>query len=241
MTEYFSFLIRIGAPPRTMAVRHEKDGGAVDRKWRLLISVVSGLAAAGLFALYSAQMQSQVEQERREALERYGGETVSVCVAARGIDPGESLDEDNVRVEEWVPGLLPEDALTSLRDVVGRTATSRIPKHAAISSAYFERRDHDSEVPKGTVAIAVPTDSEHAVGGSLKRGETVDVYVVKDGVSNRLCSAEVLDTSSLANGGGSLEWVTLAVKAESSHEVLSATAIGPLSIVRPGPAAEEGE
>mgnify|MGYP000388139028 CR=1 FL=1 len=66
------------------------------------------------------------------------------------------------------------------------------------------------QVPRGTVAISVASDAEHAVGGSLARGDEVDVYVADASVADRLTRAEVLDTSVLADGGGDLSWVTLA-------------------------------
>ena len=226
-------------PPRTIAIRHRWMGVLVDKKKRLLVSVVAGAGAAILFALYAMQMQGQIEQERRSAIERYGGESVATCVATRDIDPGETLDETNVRVEEWVGGLLPDEPVLSLRDAVGRTATSAIPKRAPISSVYFERRDSKTAVPKGSVAVAVSVDSEHAVGGALERGETVDVYLTKDAVASRLCSADVLDTSVLANGGGSLEWVTLAISEENAREVLAATTAGSVSLAKPASAAKD--
>ena len=88
---------------------------------------------------------------RREALESYGGDLVVVCVATRDIEPGDTLDESNVAVEEWVASLLPPDAVTSLADVAGKMATSRIPQRAVLCPAYMETRAGDIEVPDGHV------------------------------------------------------------------------------------------
>ena len=106
---------------------------------------------------------------RRETLESYGGDLVAVCVATRDIEPGDTLDEGNVAVEEWVASLLPPDAVTSLADVAGKVATSRIPQRAVLCPAYVEARAGDLEVPDGCVAVSVASDAEHAVGGALAR------------------------------------------------------------------------
>ena len=204
------------------------------RKTRLVWSIACGVAAAALVLVYVASVRAEAARAQQDALERYGGDLVSVCVATRDIEPGETIDEGNTRVEEWVASLLPNEALTSLADAHGKTATSRIPKRAPLSSAYFERRDGTIEVPRGKVAVSVASDPEHAVGGALERGERVDVYVSKDGVTDRLVSAEVLDTSALADGGGDMNWVTLAVGESSVKELITAAVQGTVSLAVPG-------
>lgn len=199
-----------------------------------MLSALSGVAAAALFMLYASGVRVEAEQQRRETLERFGGELVSVCVALRDIEPGEEIDEGNVAVEEWASSLLPADALTSLSASVGKTATSRIPKRAPLSGVYFERREDAASVPKGKVAVSVPCGAERAVGGALERGDSVDVYVTNGSVADRLTSAEVLDTSVLAEGGGDLAWVTLAVDPSAVRELLAATSAGAVSLVAPG-------
>lgn len=203
------------------------------RKTRLVWSIACGVAAAALVLVYVASVRAEAARAQQDALERYGGDLVSVCVATRDIEPGETIDEGNTRVEEWVASLLPNEALTSLADAHGKTATSRIPKRAPLSSAYFERRDGTIEVPRGKVAVSVASDPEHAVGGALERGERVDVYVSKDGVTDRLVSAEVLDTSALADGGGDMNWVTLAVGESSVKELITAAVQGTVSLAVP--------
>lgn len=204
------------------------------RRTRLMLSALSGVAAAALFMLYASGVRVEAEQERRETIERFGGELVSVCVALRDIEPGEEIDEGNVAVEEWASSLLPADALTSLSASVGKTATSRIPKRAPLSGVYFERREDAASVPKGKVAVSVPSGAERAVGGALERGDSVDVYVTNGSVADRLTSAEVLDTSVLTEGGGDLAWVTLAVDPSAVRELLAATSAGAVSLVAPG-------
>ena len=56
---------------------------------------------------------------------KYGGDRAEVCVAARDIDVGETLDETNVITQEWLTSLLPRDAATELRQVRGDFAYSQ--------------------------------------------------------------------------------------------------------------------
>lgn len=203
------------------------------RRTRVVLSVISGVAAAAIAFLYVSSVRAEAERMQREALQRYGGELVNVCVATRDIDPGETLDETNVVVEEWVAALLPPDAAASLREVVGKTATSRIPKRAVLCPVYTEPREPALDTPSGLVAVSVAVDEAHAVGGALEGGDEVDVYVSKDAVANRLGSAVVIETSVEATDGGKLAWVTIGVKPEAVSEVLAATTSGAVTLVAP--------
>ncbi|MDM8300466.1 Flp pilus assembly protein CpaB [Collinsella tanakaei] len=211
------------------------------RRTRIAISALCGVAAAALALSYASSVRSEAERMRRETLESYGGDLVAVCVATRDIEPGDTLDESNVAVEEWVASLLPPDAVTSLADVAGKVATSRIPQRAVLCPAYVEARAGDLEVPDGCVAVSVASDAEHAVGGALARGDAVDVYVSKDAVADRLTSARVLDTSALATGGGEVSWVTLAVEPSCVQELLAAMSLGQVTLVVPGEMPKTGQ
>lgn len=204
------------------------------RRYRLLISAVCGIAAVALSLTYASSVRAEAERAQRETLERYGGDLVEVCVATRDIEPGDQLDEGNVAIEEWVASLLPSDACTSLSDVAGKVATSRIPQRAVLCPAYTEARGDALEVPDGSVAVSVGVDEEHAVGGALASGDAVEVYVSKDAVADRLTQARVLDTSVIATGGGELSWATLAVEPKAVQELLAAMSRGQVTLAVPG-------
>lgn len=207
------------------------------RRTRLLASAVAGIAAMALSLAYAAQVRAAAEAAQSEAIARYGGELVEVCVAARDIEAGESVDENCVVVQEWVASLLPQDAYTALRDLAGKEATSRIPKNAVVSAGYFEQSERVLSVPKGKVAVSVAVDAEHAVGGAVAIDDYVDVYVSKDGVADRLCGARVIDTS-VQEGEGAIEWATLAVDPENVSELLAGTARGSISLTVPAAVSE---
>ena len=210
------------------------------RGTRILISLACGVLAAACAYLYAADVRAEAEGVREELLAQYGGDTVAVCVATREIEPGETLVESDVSLEDWVPSLLPTDAETSVRDVAGRQVTSRVPEGAVLCSAYFERHDDALEVPAGMVAVSVPPAEEHAVGGAVMPGDRVDVYVSQGGVADRLCNAQVIDTSArVAEAeGAAVTWVTLAVSPDRVSEVLAATAVGSVSLTLPGASLE---
>ena len=157
----------------------------MNRSRRLAISAFAGLAAALVCFMAVTGAHRDAERVEQEMLAQYGGELTSVCVASREIEPGEKIDEGNVVVTEWVSTLLPQGAITGLSSVLGRTATAQIPAHAPLAEAYFEQREGAVDIPRGMVAVSVASDPEHAVGGILTRGETVDVYALGDAYRSR--------------------------------------------------------
>ena len=203
---------------------------------RLAISVASGILAFALASWYGASIRAEAARERQELLAAYGGEVVSVCVATRDVDAGELIDEGDIELTEWVAGLLPADSATSIDEVVGKRAKSNIPARAVLCPAYFQERGGTLEVPEGMVAVSVPVDSAHAVGGTLACGDTVDVYLAGTGIADRVCRAQVIATSADETGGTSadLSWVTVAVAPDRVSELLAATAKGSVSLVVPG-------
>lgn len=216
------------------------------KKARVVVSVASGLLAALLTCWYVTSVREEAQVRQREAIESYGGDVTRVCVATRDIEPGELIDDGNVAVEDWVSSLLPSDAYASMEGVAGKTATSRIPKRAVVSSAYFtETRVGSLEVPGGMVAVSVASDEEHALGGAIKAGDRVDVYASRNSVADLLLSAQVLDTSATRIEGAALSWVTLGVEPERVPELLAATSQGMVTIATgdasPAPGASEGE
>ena len=216
------------------------------KKARVVVSVASGLLAALLTCWYVTSVREEAQVRQREVIESYGGDVTRVCVATRDIEPGELIDDGNVAVEDWVSSLLPSDAYTSMEGVAGKIATSRIPKRAVVSSAYFtETRAGSLEVPSGMVAVSVASDEEHALGGAIKAGDRVDVYASRNSVADLLLSAQVLDTSATRIEGAALSWVTLGVEPERVPELLAATSQGMVTIATgdasPAPGASEGE
>lgn len=120
----------------------------MNKSKRIAISLAAGVLAAALCMVYGSSVRSRAEQAQAETLAKYGGDRVEVCVAARDIDVGETLDETNVVTQEWLASLLPRDAATELRQVRGDVTTSRIPKNAVVCDVYTKARAIRSRCPR---------------------------------------------------------------------------------------------
>ncbi|MCL2888959.1 MAG: Flp pilus assembly protein CpaB [Eggerthellaceae bacterium] len=188
--------------------------------------ILCGLLCAASVFLYTQNVQDEASTARAEALARYGGEQLEVCVATRDITVGEKIDSSNVATRLWIADLLPEGAVRSLSDVAGRQATSTILAGEVISKRRFEETAPKIEIPLGFSALSVPAKDIQTVGGSIGAGMYVDVYAT--GVSTELLVRNVLVLSTSAESsekktGASISWVTLAIRPDSVQEIIAAS------------------
>ena len=69
-----------------------------------IIGIACGLACAACVFAYAQGVRGEADAARAEALARYGGEQLEVCVAKRDIAAGESPDDRNasaMRAAAW--------------------------------------------------------------------------------------------------------------------------------------------
>ena len=92
--------------------------GSVTRRFRLLLSGSCALLSAVLCLAYGEHIREESERVRAEALERYGGEVVTLVVATEGIEAGESVSRSNASERDWLVDLAPENAVTGLDAVL---------------------------------------------------------------------------------------------------------------------------
>lgn len=202
-------------------------------KVRIAVSLACAAAAVAFMAVYAAGVRGEAADQRRDALERYGGETASVYVATRDIAQGETFNERNVETMEWLVDLLPEGALGEGDDILGETSASSIARNTPLASVDVSERDAALDVPAGLVAVSVPCSSESAVGGALSPGSTVDVYVVSGDAARLLCrGVQVLATNANATAA-SLSWATVAVDPSQVEALIAASALQGLYFVLP--------
>lgn len=204
----------------------------------IALSLVCGTLCALCVFAYTSAVRAQAEEARSEALARYGGEQVEVCVAARDIAPGEAVDIGAVQTRLWVADLLPDDAVKSPSEIVGKRATSSILKGEVVSLKRFSESSYVLEVPPGYTAISVPAKDVQAVGGALCAGMYVDIYATGD-TSTSLLGRKVLvlatsATRSEDTSTASVTWVTIAVVPECVEELVSAAQKTQLYFVLPG-------
>lgn len=201
----------------------------MNRNKTIVISILCGLLCAGCVFAYLQSVRGEAEAARAEALARYGGEQLEVCVAKRDIAAGESVEASAIETKLWVADLLPEDAVREASEVTGHQATSTILAGEVLSHRRFDQQHSDLEVPEGLVALSVPAKDVQAVGGAVSAGSRVDMYASGNTTTEAIAhDVLVLATSAsgsrVAGSSGSegMAWVTVALDPASVQEVISA-------------------
>ena len=194
------------------------------RKRTTLIAVASGLVCAACVLAFMYTVKGEADVARSEALARYGGEQVEVCVATRDIAAGERVDASCVESKTYISDLLPSGSVTSADDVVGKTTTSSICQGEVITEKRFETNGVSLDVPAGKVAVSLPAKTASAVGGAIAAGMYVDVYASGDASTSMIAEDVLVLDTSLASGSASSTsaWVTVAVDQEAVQELISA-------------------
>lgn len=203
------------------------------------------VACALCIAGYAASINSQAEAARAEALERYGGDQLEVCVAKKDIAAGEYVDASSVEKRLWLVDLLPEGAVQTESDIVGRQATSEILAGEVVCQQRFQASATQLDIPAGTVAVSIAVKDVQAVGGAALPGTRVDLYSVGN-TKTVLLEPEVLvlQTSASAAGaadGTSVNWVTVAIAPERVQEIVSASQHAKLYLTLPAGASDQTE
>ena len=190
-----------------------------------MAGLACGLCCSLCVGLYLAEVRGEVDEVRAEALARYGGEQVEVCVATRDLAPGEVVDGSAVATKLWVADLLPDGAVTEPGGIVGQRLGSAVIKGEVLSTRRTEAQEAAVSVPVGMAAVSVPAQVVQAVGGSVEAGMRVDVYATGPVSTAKLVEgALVLASSASAEGStaSASPWVTLAVAADRVQEIVSA-------------------
>lgn len=204
------------------------------RRVRLAVSGLCALLAVSLCLLYGRQVREEVERERTEALERYGGEVVSLVIATKDIEAGEAVDGSNVTERDWLADLAPSDAVTSVDSVIGREASVPVAEGVPLTSLNFREVEGVVEVPPDRVAVSVPVSDDLGVSDTLSAGSNLAAYEVDEGTT--LISSEVQVLSSGQEGASivSSGTLTVAVRPEDVAPILSASGRGSLRLALPG-------
>lgn len=214
------------------------------RKKTMVMGVACGVLCAACVFAYLQSVRGEAEAARAEALSRYGGEQIEVCVARRDIAAGESVEAGAVETKLWVADLLPADAARSTSDVVGLTATSNILAGEVVSLQRFGQAAAALDVPQGLAALSVPAKTVQAVGGALVPGARVDMYATGD-TSTAAIARNVLVLKTSASGAdgkaaADTTWVMVAVEPESVQEIIAASRKAELYFALPAEGATAG-
>jgi len=106
--------------------------------------------------------------------------TTQIVLAARDIEVGTVLKEDDVRLADW-PGQVPVGASTKVQDLVGRGVTTAIyAKEPVIESRLAQKGAGGglaAMIPPGMRAVAVRVNEVVGVAGFVVPGMRVDVLI----------------------------------------------------------------
>jgi pilus assembly protein CpaB len=120
------------------------------------------------------------------------GPAVAVVVAARAVDRGQSLAEEDLRADAWPRALAPPGHFQQISQPAGRIALAALAPGEAVTETRLARVRAGpvaSLVPPGLRALAVPTSLP---AGSVVPGDHVDVLATYQG--------EVPRTETVATG-----------------------------------------
>lgn len=107
------------------------------------------------------------------------GETEPILVAAIDIDINKKLDAQNVKIEEWPKGKVPEGALHTLDDVADQFTRARLYSGEPILSAKLmddQNPNAGTTIPDGYRVIPVRVELDTVIG-LIQPGDLVDVMV----------------------------------------------------------------
>lgn len=202
------------------------------------IAICCGVLAALCVFAYTATIKSEASMARAAAIQQYGGERVPVLVATKTIPIGGTVDESNATVQEWLVDFLPQgQAAQSHEQLEGLVAQSEIRVNEPILLERVGDGSSRITVPDGLAAASVASDDVLAVGGAIRAGLVVDVYVEAASGEITMIGERilVLETSTPDDAGDKqISWVTLAVTPSSVSELISASARGTIHFVLPG-------
>lgn len=202
------------------------------------IAICCGVLTALCVFAYTATIKSEASMARAAAIQQYGGERVPVLVATKTIPIGGTVDESNATVQEWLVDFLPQgQAAQSHEQLEGLVAQSEIRVNEPILLERVGDGSSRITVPDGLAAASVASDDVLAVGGAIRAGSVVDVYVEAASGEITMIGERilVLETSTPDDAGDKqISWVTLAVTPSSVSELISASARGTIHFVLPG-------
>lgn len=202
----------------------------------MVFGIICGALCAACVLVYMQGVRGEAEAARAEALARYGGEQLEVCVAKRDIAAGETVDASSVETRLWVADLLPAEAVRSVDDAVGKKVSSTVVAGEVLSERRLGDVGDELDVPEGLTAVSVPAKDVQAVGGAVSAGSRVDMYAT-GGTSTDVIANDVLVLATSAGGSSSdasVTWITVAVDAESVQEIVAAAQKTELYFTLPG-------
>jgi pilus assembly protein CpaB len=158
------------------------------KQQNLMLLVVA--AACGLVAMFGV----------RQAMSQNGGsaeEMVQVLQASLEVQPGDLLDETNVRMVNVNKEACPEGAVRSLEEIKERSLkVPAMPGDWILAAKLSEKGEIGAaaNIPEGMRAVTIPVDATQTHSGMLRPGNRVDIIMTYDARTARGSSGEVSKT-----------------------------------------------
>lgn len=205
----------------------------MSRRFRILLSCAFALLAVVVCAAYASHVRDEAEQVRAEAIERYGGEVVSLVVANGELPRGHVVARGDVTVRDWLADLAPADAVTSLDEAVGKEVTNPVSAGSPLTSLSFREDAEAEKVPDGYVGLSVPLGERLGMPSSASSGTKLAAWEVREDGTKLLTSDLVLLSSVARSSLSGPTSVLVAVRPADVSTILSASAAGSLRIGMP--------
>lgn len=205
----------------------------MDRRMRLVLSGGFAVLTAGLCALYAQEVHADADRQRNEVLERFGGQTVRLVVAAEALEAGDVASKQNVVEKDWAGDLVPEGAYLSLDDVIDCKVTVPAAAGAPLTELNFRESDEMPAVPDGYVAIQVPITDKLGLPGSVCAGTRLVAYEVSDDGTKTLSGDVQVLLAQTSPSGLTRGSISVAARPSDVPALLAASAEGSLRLVMP--------
>jgi len=156
--------------------------------------VVASVASLLLYRLLAAT---------RPASAKTAAATIHLAVAARNLEVGVVLKDDDIKMAEWT-GSAPEGAFIRPQDLVGRGVTTRMVSREPILESRLASKGAGgglaSMIPEGMRAVAIRVNDVAGVAGFVTPGMRVDVLISgAAGASNASAALGVQSKTMLQN------------------------------------------
>jgi pilus assembly protein CpaB len=191
------------------------------------------MLAAMLCVLYRDHVYQQVDDARSEALERYGGEIVSLVVATEPLEPGDMVSQSNVTTRDWLVDLAPKGALTDMAEALGKEVSEPASEGAPLTDINFRTDEATADVPNGYVALTLPVTDKLGISRNASQGLRLEAYQVTEAGSSLIAGDIQVLSQPVSASSLTESQITVAVLPDEVAAVLAASATGDLRLVVP--------
>ncbi|WP_051533350.1 Flp pilus assembly protein CpaB [Anaerovibrio sp. RM50] len=162
----------------------------ISYKYWIIFAAVASIFFGILLFIY-------LEQEPEKPVQTYSGEKTTVIVAATDIAPRTLIQSNMLTTKEIPVEFAPEDAITDVKDIVGKPARYQILREDIVTDRKvlmdIKMAGFTGMIPPDCRAISVGINDVTGISGFAKPGDYVDVMVVSgSGNDSRITSNIIL-------------------------------------------------